>query len=188
MLYPAQVSWCDREPVTVQEEDNGTVVAFVQNGFECHAALDRMERDMRSTTQFLEGTVKDRLGSTLFFGMTSHGDQGYVSYQPSHLKYDTKGHYSSCPIKWSVSECAKEPQRRFGQASDDSCLFFFQWKGSYPLTISTDHCVPMDFVKLAICEYLANDRFWTGITWVEYETSGKTPEGGWPVRVTRRSS
>ena len=168
VIYPAKISWCDRVPSSVQEEDEGIVILILLNEAECSNALSRMERDMRATTQFLEGTIEDCNGDSLYFGMTSDVDCGYVSYQPKHLKYNEKGHFNRCPTKWSVSESAINPTRRFGQPQDSTWIAFYQWKGSYPNDLSTDYCVSLNLVKRAICEYLATDSFWKGITWAEY--------------------
>ena len=188
MRYPAIISWCDREPVDVQEEDNGTVRVVVHNDAECLAALDRMERDMRETTHFLDGEIVDKNGNTLYFGMSDWKDQGHLGYQPRHLKFNDKGHFNGRPTRWAVSESAVLPQRGWGQPRDDTWIAFYRWKASYPNDMSEDHCIPLTALRQAICEYLTTGGFSKSITWAEYVDVPfeVALESGYPVRLTKR--
>ena len=189
MKYPARFSWFDRVPTNVQEEDEGTVIVIVRDEAECLNALSRAERDMRATTRSLEGTIEDSNGDSLYFGMTSYKDCGYLSYQPHHMKVNKKGHANRCPTRWSVSENAIHPTRRFGQPLDRTSIAFYQWEESYPSDMSTDYCIPLDSVKRAICVYLSNGTFWNGITWARYDaySVGDTLEPDFSVVLTLRT-
>ena len=187
MKYPVKISWCDREPITVQQEDDGTVVLLIGGEAECLAALDRMERDMRATTRYLNGTIVDCTGDSLCFGMSSRNDIGYVTYQPRPPKPTEKGHLNGSPNRWSVSESAVDPNRRFGQPRDSTNIMFFDWEASYPTDLSTDHCVPLELVKRAVCDYLSAGTFSSCIRWAGYEPASpeEAPPTGRPVLQKR---
>ena len=165
MRYPATVCWFDSDHESWQ---NYTVCETVLGPEEVDAALDRFDRDMQRVGFPLMGDIHDIEGHQFTFGFTSRQELGFITFQPSHLLNNDRGHYQFIPLKWSVASSADAtslPPILYDKGQ--KWVSYRYWNEYDPYNVAIEYCVPIPLVRQAIREYLATGTFSACIAWGE---------------------